>query len=95
MEGESALPEPGGIYFQGPFRTDGNGVAQVPPVWRPVVDQDIVPAGAGSVGPGAATIPLLLGTNSDEGSIFLTPNPLNGVPVANATEYQEALERRF
>jgi para-nitrobenzyl esterase len=95
MAGESALPEPGGIYFQGPFRTDGNGVAQVPPVWRPVVDQDIVPAGAGSVGPGAAMIPLLLGTNSDEGSIFLTPNPLNGVPVANATEYQEALERRF
>ena len=93
--GESALPEPGGIYFQGPFRTDSNGVAQVPPVWRPVIDADIVPAAAGSVPPGTATIPLLLGTNSDEGSIFLTPTPLNGVPVANATEYQQALERRF
>ena len=66
-----------------------------PVLRRPVIDADIVPAAAGSVPPGTATIPLLLGTNSDEGSIFLTPTPLNGVPVANATEYQQALERRF
>ena len=84
-------PSPGGFHFQDPTTAD----SAVPPTWLPVVDESIVPSTIGMVTADSAKVPLLLGTNSDEGSIYLRTFPLGGVPVTNEQEYVDALERRF
>ncbi len=77
---------PGGMFYQDPGSVTG---------WSPNVDGVLVPAStlelftAGDY----PKLPLLLGSNRDEGTLFLWTFIAN--QVADETQYREALGRRF
>jgi para-nitrobenzyl esterase len=54
-----------------------------------------IPGAVGALGTSFAKTTLLLGTNGNEGSIFTSPLPFNGVPVSSDAEYQAAVTRTF
>ncbi|HVW29424.1 MAG TPA: carboxylesterase family protein [Polyangiaceae bacterium] len=87
---------PGGLFFQGTRSAeadagaDADAGSSVPATWGPVIDGVVITANTGTTG-----VPLLLGTNSDEGTLFTSPGLFGGTPVANDTEYQAAVNRTF
>jgi para-nitrobenzyl esterase len=98
---------PGGLFFQGQFSGasagDGGtaggagagGAAGGSQTWSPVVDMVDIPAPVGTLRTTFAKTTLLLGTNANEGAIFTSPLPFNGVPVSSDAEYQAAVTRTF
>jgi para-nitrobenzyl esterase len=85
---------PGGLFFQGDGKEADGGVMGTQR-WNPVVDGTVIPVRVADVGPSFNKVPLLLGTNADEGTLFTSPTLFKGVPVANDAEYQTALGRTF
>jgi para-nitrobenzyl esterase len=85
---------PGGLFFQGNYTgaADGGAVAGSQ-TWNPVVDMVDIPAPVGTGG--LAKVPLLLGTNANEGAIFTAPAPFKGTPVTSDADYQAAVTRTF
>ena len=94
---------PGGLFFQGRGGSGeadaGAGAADAgahrAPTWGPLQDGVVIPSAIGQVGASTAKVPLILGTNSNEGTIFSSPAVFGGTPVANDEEYQAALTRTF
>jgi para-nitrobenzyl esterase len=76
---------PGGLYFQ-----DDD-----PARWRPHVDGDVLlaPLAEGFAAADAPPVPLLLGTNRDEGTFFVWS--VIARAAADETEVRDALARRF
>jgi para-nitrobenzyl esterase len=74
----------------GPFYQDGTALG-----FAPVVDGTVIPATtrAALAAGGFANVPLVLGTNRDEGTLFHAP--LFATPVTTEPEYRDALGRRF
>jgi para-nitrobenzyl esterase len=89
-----APPLPGGLFFQGP-RSAADGGAAVSTAFSPVTDGVIIPVDIAAVGSGFAKVPLLLGTNQNEGTLFTAPGLFGGTPVSDDASYQAALERSF
>jgi para-nitrobenzyl esterase len=88
---------PGGLFFQGPRsagESDG-GVEHLSSAWSPVIDGVDIPVGIAAVGPDFAKVPLLLGTNLNEGTVFTNALLFGGMPVSDETEYEEAVTRTF
>jgi para-nitrobenzyl esterase len=85
---------PGGLFFQGDGK-EGDGGIKGTQRWNPVVDGSVIPVRIADVGPTFNKVPLILGTNADEGTLFTSPTLFKGVPVANDAEYREALSRSF
>ncbi len=86
----SAMPavsaqQPGGLFFQ-----DAGPLA-----WRPNIDGDVLraPTQAGFAAGDYPPLPLLLGTNRDEGTFFVWS--VIAKPARDETEYRDALGRRF
>lgn len=96
----SPKPLPGGLFFNNyaaPPAGDAGadaGAFHGSQTWGPVVDGLVIPKAVVDVGPGFAKVPLVLGTNANEGTLFTTA-VFNGVPVANDAEYMAALTRAF
>jgi para-nitrobenzyl esterase len=96
----SPAPLPGGLFFNNyaaPPAADAGidaGAFQGSQTWGPVTDGVVIPTRVADVGAGFAKVPLLLGTNANEGTLFTTA-VFNGVPVANDAEYVAALTRAF
>lgn len=80
-----AEQHPGGILFQGPGALE----------WAANVDGDLLPATTGEAfaAGGYPPLPLLLGSNRDEGTFFLWR--VLAREVADEAEYRAALARRF
>ncbi len=76
---------PGGLYFQG----------DDPARWRPFIDGEHMPVSMHEALSSleAPPLPLLLGTNRDEGTFFVWS--VIARAVADETEYRDALIRRF
>lgn len=76
---------PGGLFFQ----------EASPMSWRPHVDGDLLlaPTAAGFAANDYPPLPLLLGTNRDEGTFFVWS--VIARPAQDETEYRDALARRF
>jgi para-nitrobenzyl esterase len=84
---------PGGLFFQG-TPTDGDGgVRGSNTAWRPLVDEVTIPSRITVVPPDIPKVPVLMGTNGDEGTLF--SNLFGGIAVKNEAEYLAALERSF
>jgi para-nitrobenzyl esterase len=85
---------PGGLFFQGTRAAEADAGADagasVPATWGPVIDGVVITGNTGT-----SSVPLLLGTNADEGTLFSSPALFGGIPVANDSEYQAALTRTF
>jgi para-nitrobenzyl esterase len=85
---------PGGLFYQDrSVSTDGG--TQGSQTWNPVVDTTVIPVPIATVGPGFAKVPLLLGTNANEGTVFSAPGIFGGTPVSSDAEYQAAVARTF
>ncbi|HEX4336843.1 MAG TPA: carboxylesterase family protein [Polyangiaceae bacterium] len=99
IKASPAASLPGGLFFQGTRAgaADGGTDAGVPQsnTWGPVEDGVVIPVPIGTAGAASAKVPLLLGTNLNEGTLFTSPALFGGVPVANDGEYQTALDRTF
>ena len=81
----AAEQQPGGSFFQD----------STPLAWRPLVDGDVLETAtaAGFAAGDFPPVPLLLGTNRDEGTFFVWS--VIAKAARNETEYREALARRF
>ncbi len=87
---------PGGLFFQGQYSAPADGgVAVGSQTWSPVVDMVDIATPVGTLGSGFPKTPLLLGTNANEGAIFTSPLPFNGMPVTSDADYQAAVTRTF
>jgi para-nitrobenzyl esterase len=86
---------PGGLFFQGNGMPADGGAFQGSQTWNPVVDGTVLPVSIATADTGSAHVPLLLGSNANEGNIFTAPGVFGGVPVSTDADYQAALSRRF
>jgi para-nitrobenzyl esterase len=93
FSGATSLP--GGLFYQGRLAPADGGTVQGSQTWNPVVDTTVIPVPIATVGPGFAKVPLLLGTNANEGTVFSAPGIFGGTPVSSDAEYQAAVARTF
>ena len=96
---------PGGLFFQGGRAVPGDaGVAGSSDTdagakwsgsWGPLKDGVVLPLSLDPAGKDFNNVPIIVGTNRDEGTLFSNPTLFGGVPVKGPTEYKDAIERTF
>ncbi len=90
---DSQIQLPGGLFFQVPEPYGDGGVQGSQLAWKPVTDGVVIPSKITEVGASFPKVPLIIGTNADEGTLFTAL--FGGKPAMTEDDYRAAVTRVF